>query len=84
MRIELRVEQNGKTIFKAECDTGRGGSFAEFSKSALKKFNEEHPEVSLLDDDVRLKFAVVRQECVGTLRSTGPWLVAKSPPRSAQ
>jgi len=34
MLIELRVEQNGKTIFRAECDTERGGSFAQFSKSA--------------------------------------------------
>jgi hypothetical protein len=31
MLIELRVEQNGKTIFRAECDTERGGSFAQFS-----------------------------------------------------
>ena len=56
MRIELRVDRNGQTIFRAECDTERGSSFAEFSKLALREFNQRHPEVSLLDDDVWLKF----------------------------
>jgi hypothetical protein len=60
MRIELRVDRNGETIFRAECDTERGGSFAEFSKSALKEFDQQHPDVSLLDDDVWLKFDTVR------------------------
>ena len=60
MRIELRVDRNGQTIFRAECDTERGGSFAEFSKLALREFNQRHPEVSLLDDDVWLKFGTVR------------------------
>ena len=60
MRIELRVDRNGQTIFRAECDTQRGGSFAEFSKLALREFNQRHPEVSLLDDDVWLKFDTVR------------------------
>ena len=36
MRIELRVDRNGQTIFRAECDTERGSSFAEFSKLALR------------------------------------------------
>jgi hypothetical protein len=57
MRIELRVDRNGQTIFRAECDTERGGSFAEFSKLALREFNQRHPEVSLLDDDVWLNSA---------------------------
>ena len=60
MRIELRVHRNGQTIFRAECDTERGSSFAEFSKLALREFNQRHPEVSLLDDDVWLKFDTVR------------------------
>jgi hypothetical protein len=60
MRIEMRVVQNGKTIFRAECDTERGGNFAEFSRLALRKFNQEHPEISLLDDDVWLKFDMVQ------------------------
>jgi hypothetical protein len=60
MRIALRVEQHGKTIFRAECDTGRGGSFAEFSKLALREFNRQYPEVSLLDEDVWLKFDAVK------------------------
>ena len=55
MRIELRVDRNGQTIFRAECDTERGSSFAEFSKLAVKEFNQRHPEVSLLDDDARPK-----------------------------
>jgi hypothetical protein len=38
----------------------RGSSFAEFSKLALREFNQRHPEVSLLDDDVWLKFDTVR------------------------
>ena len=61
MRIELRVDRNGQTIFRAECDTQRGSSFAEFSKSALRDFSHRHPEVSLLDDDIWLKFDVVLQ-----------------------
>jgi hypothetical protein len=60
MRIELRVDRNGQTIFRAECDTERGSSFAEFSKLALREFNQPYPEVSLLDDDVWLKFDTVR------------------------
>ena len=40
MRIELRVDRNGQTIFRAECDTERGSSFAEFSKLALKEFSQ--------------------------------------------
>jgi hypothetical protein len=66
MRIELRVDRNGQTIFRAECDTERGSSFAEFSKLALREFNQQHPEVSLLDDDVWLKFGTVR--CPGPQR----------------
>jgi hypothetical protein len=60
MRIELRIDRNGETIFRAECDTEQGGSFAEFTNSALKEFNQQHPDVSLLDDDVWLKFDAVR------------------------
>ena len=60
MRIELRVDRNGQTIFRAESDTGWGSSFAEFSKLALREFNQQHTEVSLLDDDVWLKFGTVR------------------------
>jgi len=60
MLIELRVDRNGQTIFRAECDTERGSSFAEFSKLALREFNQRHPEVSLLDDDIWLKFDSVR------------------------
>jgi hypothetical protein len=36
MRIELRVDRNGQTISRTECDTERGGSFAESSKLALR------------------------------------------------
>jgi hypothetical protein len=54
MQIELRIDRNGQTIFRAECDTERGSSFAEFSKLALREFNQRHPEVSLLDDDIWL------------------------------
>ena len=61
MLIELRVEQNGKTIFRAECDTERGGSFAPTFEVGLDEVQaQEHPEVSLLDDNVWLKFDVVR------------------------
>ena len=60
MRIEMRVERNGKSIFRAEFDTELGGSFAEYSKMALKEFPQQHPEVSLLDDEVWLKFDKVR------------------------
>ena len=60
MRIELRVDRNGETIFRAGCDTERGSSFAEFSKLALREFDRRHPEVSLLDDGVWLKFDSVR------------------------
>jgi hypothetical protein len=49
-----------KHFFRVECDTERGSSFAEFSKLALREFNQRHPEVSLLDDDVWLKFDAVR------------------------
>jgi hypothetical protein len=31
-----------------------------FSKLALREFNQRHPKVSLLDDDVWLKFDTVR------------------------
>jgi len=55
MRIELRVDRNGQTIFRAECDTERGSSsFAKFSKLVLSEFSHRHPEVSLLDDDIWL------------------------------
>ena len=60
MRIEMRVDRNGQTIFRAECDTERGSSFAEFSKLALREFSQRHPEVSLLNDDIRVKFDAVR------------------------
>ena len=33
MRIELRVDRNGQTIFRAERDTERGSSFAESPNS---------------------------------------------------
>ena len=44
MRIQLRVEQKGKTIFQAECDTERDGNFVQFARVALTKFSQEHPE----------------------------------------
>ena len=70
MRIELRVDRNGQTIFRPECDTERGSSFGEFSKLALREFNQRHPEVSLLDDDVWLKFDIVR--CPGAPKGETP------------
>ncbi len=60
MRIEMRVERNGRSIFRTEYFTEVGLSFAEYSKMALKEFHRQHPEVSLLDDDVWLKFDKVR------------------------
>ena len=51
MRIEMRVERNGRAIFRAEYFTEVGLSFAEYSKMALKEFHRQHPEVSLLDDE---------------------------------
>ncbi len=60
MRIEMRVERSGSSVFRAEFDTELGGSFAQYSKMALKEFQRQHPEVSLLDDDVWLKFDKVR------------------------
>jgi hypothetical protein len=56
MRIEMRVERNGRSIFRAEYYTEVGLSFAEYSKMALKELHRQHPEVLLLDDDVWLKF----------------------------
>ena len=70
MRIELRVDRNGQTIFRAECDTERGSSFAKFSKLVLSEFSHRHPEVSLLDDDIWLKFDAVR--CPETPKTGSP------------
>ncbi len=60
MRIEMRVERNGRSNFRAEYYAEVGLSFAEYAKMALKEFHRQHPEVSLLDDDVWLKFDKVR------------------------
>ena len=42
MRIEMRVERNGRSIFRAEYYTEVGLSFAEYSKMALKEFHRQH------------------------------------------
>ena len=83
MRIELRVDRNGKTIFRAECDTERGSSFAEFSKLALREFNQRHPKVSLLDDDVgsnSTRFDVQRPQRLA--RHNGPTVTGSESPHS--
>lgn len=37
----MRAERNDKSIFPAEFDTELGGSFAEYSKMALKEFRQD-------------------------------------------
>lgn len=55
MKVEMRVEKSGRVIFRAQYDTGAGG-FAELSKMALEQFRKDHPKVSLLDEDVWVKW----------------------------
>ena len=51
----MRVEKSGRVIFRAQYDTGAGG-FAELSTMALEQFRKDHPKVSLLDEDVWVKW----------------------------
>ena len=59
---ELNCELTGMAKQFSELNVIPKGvaAFAEFSKLALREFNQRHPEVSLLDDDIWLKFDTVR------------------------
>jgi hypothetical protein len=68
MRRQFQVIRDGKVIFRRdfalECKGRLAGvskvALARFSQTAIDDFKVQFPSVSLLDDDVSLKLAEVR------------------------
>jgi hypothetical protein len=56
MRIEFQVRKAGNIIYRLDFPADEGWQFAEYSKFALSDFNAKHPNVSLLGDDVEMKW----------------------------
>ena len=57
MKMKFQVIRDGDTIFESTADDKSG--FPKLTKKALKKFGKEHPTISLLDEDVILKWSEV-------------------------
>jgi hypothetical protein len=58
MKTEIRVYKAGEVIFRANFPLDKGpGQIAGALKLAVAKFAQQHPTVSLLEDDVTFKLA---------------------------
>jgi hypothetical protein len=56
MRIEFQVRKAGQVIYRMDFPNDDPWQFDEFSKVALADFHLKHPSVSLLDDDVEMRW----------------------------
>lgn len=59
MRFQFQVWKGAQIIYGMEFPADEAWQFAEFSKIALQDFHSNHPDVSLLDDDIVMKWAKV-------------------------
>jgi hypothetical protein len=56
MKIVVKLTKAGRIIAQSEFDAGEPGDIMKAAGKAFKRFRKEHPNISLLDDDVTLKF----------------------------
>jgi hypothetical protein len=56
MKIVVKVEKAGQVVGQTMFDVGKVREPMKQAGKAFKAFRKEHPTVSLLDNDVRLKF----------------------------
>ena len=59
MRIIVRAEKGGHVLAQSEAQLKGGDDPMTGARRAFKAFRTEHPNVSLLDEDVVLRFVKV-------------------------
>ena len=59
MKAEFQIIRDGAIIFRCEMTPKNNADFANESRAALVNFFRLHPEVSLLDKDLIMKWADV-------------------------
>lgn len=57
MRIKFEVIKDGESIYSMDFPVDKPDQFGEFSRVALDDFRTRIPTVSLLDDDVQMKWS---------------------------
>jgi hypothetical protein len=62
VRIEQRIEKGGAVIHRAVWDADSGMTMADFARHAHQDFAARHPEISLLDSDVWIKWDKARED----------------------
>jgi len=57
MKIVVKLEKAGQVIAQTEFDAGDSKNIQKKAGRAFKVFREEHPDLSLLDEDMCIKFS---------------------------
>jgi hypothetical protein len=56
MKIVVKLERAGEVVAKTEFEAGDSKDILKKAGQAFKAFRREHPNVSLLEEDVCLRF----------------------------
>jgi hypothetical protein len=59
VKIVAKLEKNGQVLAQSELEVHNPEKLQKRTGSAFKQFRKDHPEVSLLDPGVSLKFEKV-------------------------
>jgi hypothetical protein len=57
VRIVVKAERSGQVIAQTEVEVKKEGDLIKQSRKAFNQFRKEHPDLSLFDDNVCIKFA---------------------------
>lgn len=56
MKIVVKAEKSGQVLAQSEFEVKREGQLLKRVRKAFAHFRKEHPDLSLFDDDIRVKF----------------------------
>ena len=60
MEIKVTIVKGGKAIFGGKFPIIKPEDFRDFSRLVFEQFRRQHPAISLMDDDVIVKFNTVK------------------------
>jgi hypothetical protein len=56
MKIVVKAEKAGQVVAQAECEVTQEETLRKTARKAFARLCKEKPDLSLFDDDVRIKF----------------------------
>jgi hypothetical protein len=60
MKVVLKVEKSGQVIAQSEFEVNKEKGLLKGSRKAFAQLQEEHPDLGLFDNDVRIKFEKIQ------------------------